>query len=58
MFDKFVLNDLEGMKYNRSPAEKDYSRYALGMMIIFFNLMVAHQILRFIRFKNNQWVTL
>ena len=58
MFDKFVLNDLEGMKYNRSPAEKDYSRYALGMMIIFFNLMVAHQILRLIRFKSNDWIHL
>ena len=58
MFDKFVLNDLEGMKYNRSPAERDYSRYALGMMVIFFCLMFAHQILRLIRFKNNGWVHL
>ena len=49
------MANLEGLKYGRSPAEKDFKVYAtIGIVLLFF-YMLLHAALKYLRFRITKW---
>ena len=51
-----TIQNLEGMGYNKSPAERDFGKSATFGIIVLFFTMLIHQLFKLSRFKQTRWM--
>ena len=50
-------SELEGMEYKPSNSENGFKKASTFLIVILMFLMIAHQIIKFMRFQETQWQT-